>query len=222
MGHTIWPACHAPASRPCDHRGMRVRAVFVVLALAMVLGACGGSAPEASKTATAQPPAAALTAPMVPARTAGTVAKPPVAGPTTAPTAAQTEQLATAASARTTSTTSRPAATTTALPEVPKRTTAAAWKPSSPQPTPSQAAWALLDAWAANKRASALEAASPAAVAALFAHSYPAPGVQYRGCSSPPGNTASNCVFRDGNDLLSLTVSMFPGGWAVTGAALES
>jgi hypothetical protein len=204
---------------------MRVRAVFVVLALAIVLGACGGSAPQASKTATAQPSAAAVTAPMVPARTAGTVAKPPLAGPTTAPTAptaAQTEQLADTASARTTPTTSRSAATATALPEVPKRTTAAAWKPSSPQPTPSQAAWALLDAWAANKRASALEAASPAAVAALFAHAYPAPGVQYRGCSSPPGNTASNCVFRDGNDLLSLTVNAFPGGWAVTGATLES
>ena len=62
----------------------------------------------------------------------------------------------------------------------------------------------------ANKRATALEDASPAAVAALFANVYPAPGVQYRGCSSPPGNTASNCVYRDGNDLLSLTVSLFP------------
>ena len=79
-----------------------------------------------------------------------------------------------------------------------------------------------MDAWAANEHASALKDASPAAVAALFTHSYPAPGVQYRGCSSPPGKTASNCVFRDGNDLLSLTVSTFPGGWAVTGAALES
>ncbi len=201
---------------------MRVRAVFVVVVLAMVLGACGGSAPEASKTATAQPSAAAATAPTVPARTAGTVANAPLAGPTTAPAAAQTEQLISTASARTTPTTSRPAPTTTAPPEVPKRTTTAAWKPSRPQSTPSQAAWVLLDAWAANKRASALEAATPAAVAALFAHSYPAPGVQYRGCSSPPGNTASNCVFRDGNDLLSLTVSLFPGGWAVTGAALES
>ena len=201
---------------------MRVRAVFVVLALATGLGACGGSAPEASKTATAQPSAAAVTAATVPALTAGTAAKAPLAGPTTAPAAAQTEQLVSTASARTTSTASGPAATTTAPPEVPKRTTAATWKPSRPQSSPSQAAWVLLDAWAANERASALEAATPAAVAALFAHSYPAPGVQYRGCSSPPGNTASNCVFRDGNDLLSLTVSLFPGGWAVTGAALES
>jgi hypothetical protein len=185
----------------------------------MLLGACGGSATEASKTATAQPSAVPPTAPTVAATTAG---KAPLAGPTTTPTMAQTEQLVSTASAPSTSTTSRPPAARTAASEVPKRTTTAAWKPSAPQPTPSQAAWTLLDAWAANKRASALKDASPAAVVALFAHSYPAPGVEYRGCSSPPGNTASNCVFRDGNDLLSLTVSLFPGGWAVTGAALET
>ncbi len=74
----------------------------------------------------------------------------------------------------------------------------------------------------ANNRATALQDASPAAVSALFANVYPGPGVQYRGCSSPPGHTASNCVYRDGNDLLSLTVSLFPRGWAVTGAVLES
>jgi hypothetical protein len=67
-----------------------------------------------------------------------------------------------------------------------------------------------------------LQDASPAAVSALFAYPYPPAGVQFRGCSSPPGNTASNCVYRDGNNLLSLAVSLFPRGWAVTGAALES
>ena len=55
-----------------------------------------------------------------------------------------------------------------------------------------------------------------------FCQRLPGAGVQYRGCSSPPGHTASNCVYRDGNDLLSLTVSLFPRGWAVTGAVLES
>jgi hypothetical protein len=59
-------------------------------------------------------------------------------------------------------------------------------------------------------------------VAAVFSYSYPPGGLEYRGCSSPPGNTASSCVYRDGNDLLSLTISLFPRGWAVTGAILES
>jgi hypothetical protein len=80
----------------------------------------------------------------------------------------------------------------------------------------------LLDAWVARNRSTALQDATPAAVSALFVYVYPPAGVQYRGCSSPPGNTASNCVYRDGNDLLSLTVSLFPRGWAVTGAVLES
>lgn len=79
-----------------------------------------------------------------------------------------------------------------------------------------------MDAWAAHNRSTALEDASPAAVSALFSHGYPAAVVQYRGCSSPPGHTASNCVYRDGNDLLSLTVSLFRRGWAVTAAVLES
>jgi hypothetical protein len=79
-----------------------------------------------------------------------------------------------------------------------------------------------MDAWEANSRVTALEDASPTAVSALFSYAYPGAGVQYRGCSSPPGNTASSCVFRDGNDLLSITVSLFPRGWAVTGAMLES
>ena len=80
----------------------------------------------------------------------------------------------------------------------------------------------LLDAWVDRSRVTALEDASPAAVSALFVYTYPAGGVQYRGCSSPPGNTTSNCVFRDGNDLLSIAVSLYPSGWAVTGADLES
>jgi hypothetical protein len=202
---------------------MRVRAFFALLALTVVLGACGGSAPEASKTAVAQPSAAAPPAPTVPAATA---AKAPLAAPTTLPGQAPSQQPAgaprttPAAPATTSSTTARPVGATTAAPKAPRGT--AAWAPSSPQPTPSQAAWALLDAWVANNRATALEDASPAAVSVLFSYGYPEAGVQYRGCSSPPGDTASSCAYRDGNDLLSLTVSLFPRGWAVTGAVLES
>jgi hypothetical protein len=102
------------------------------------------------------------------------------------------------------------------------RTTVAPWVLKSPQPTPSLAAWALLDAWVGGNRSAALADATPSAVTSLFAYGYPAEGLQYRGCSSPPDNTPSSCVYRAGNDLLSLTVSFFPQGWAVTGAALES
>jgi hypothetical protein len=215
---------------------MRVRAVFVLLALTALLGACGGSAPEASKTAIAQPSAATEPASTAPAATA---AEAPLAGPTTAPSmepggappATRTAGVATSHTAITGPPSSAPATSVppttrpvadASTPKAPKRTTAATWAPSSPQSSPSQSGWALLDAWVANNRAMALQDASPAAVSALFAHVYPGAGVQYRGCSSPPGNTASNCVYRDGNDLLSLTVSRFPRGWAVTGAVLES
>jgi hypothetical protein len=215
---------------------MRVKAVFVLLALTALLGACGGSAPEASKTAIAQPSAATEPASTAPAATA---AEAPLAGPTTAPSmepggappATRTAGVATSHTAITGPSSSAPATSVppttrpvadASTPKAPKRTAAATWAPSSPQSSPSQSGWALLDAWVANNRAMALQDASPAAVSALFAHVYPGAGVQYRGCSSPPGNTASNCVYRDGNDLLSLTVSRFPRGWAVTGAVLES
>jgi hypothetical protein len=115
--------------------------------------------------------------------------------------------------------------TTTArqtLPSSPPTTRRAAWRPPDPEPTASQAAYELVGAWADNDRKAALGDASPAAVAALFADPYPPGGPQYRGCSTPPGNVPSNCVFRSGNDLLSLTTVAFPDGWGVTGAILES
>ena len=61
-----------------------------------------------------------------------------------------------------------------------------------------------------------------AVTATLFSYSDPPGGLEYRGCSSPPGNTASTCVYRGGNDLLSLTVGLFPHGRPVTAAVLES
>jgi hypothetical protein len=79
-----------------------------------------------------------------------------------------------------------------------------------------------MDAWAAGKRGAALPDASPAAVAALFSHAYPASGTQFRGCSTPPANLPYICVWRSGNDLVSLTVKGFPGGWGVSAAVVES
>ena len=180
---------------------MRVRAVFVLLALTVLLGACGGSAPEASKTAIAQPSAATEPASTAPAATA---AKAPLAGPTTAPSTepagapptARTTGAATSHTAITGPSTSRPASpvppTTrpvalASTPKAPKRTTAATWAPSSPQSSPSQSGWALLDAWVANNRATALQDASPAAVSALFANVYPGPGGAVPRLQQPSG-----------------------------------
>jgi hypothetical protein len=91
-----------------------------------------------------------------------------------------------------------------------------------PQPTSSQAAYALVGAWGEDDRADALQDASPPAVAALFANAYPSGGPQYRGCSTPPGNGPAACVWRSGNNLLSLTVTPFPNGWGVTAAIMET
>jgi hypothetical protein len=112
---------------------------------------------------------------------------------------------------------------TTPVPTTPAPTTGtAAWRPPSPAPTASQAAYALVGAWADHDGKAALADASPGAVDALFANAYPPGGPQYRGCSTPPGNAPSSCVFRSGNDLLSLTTVSFPGGWGVTAALMES
>ncbi len=187
-----------------------------------LLGACGGSSTDAGKTATAQP----STAPVGSGAPAAETSK-AAAAPITVPVAnAQPGRQTGTAPARSAPSTSAPpptlastlATTTTASPKLTTKT----WAPTSPQSSASLAGWALLDAWVADNRSRALQDASPAAVSALFSYTYPQAGVQFRGCSSPPGNTASNCVYRDGNDLLSLAVSLYPRGWAVTGAVLES
>jgi len=134
--------------------------------------------------------------------------------------------VATVATAATTTKGTAATTTTTAarrsVPSSSPTTSPAAWRPPAPEPTASQAAYELVGAWADNDRRAALADASPAAVAALFANPYPPGGPQYRGCSTPPGNAPSSCVFRSGNDLLSLTTVAFPDGWGVTAAILES
>jgi hypothetical protein len=176
---------------------------LVALVPAVLAGGCGRSTPKALTPTTVATVATAATT------TKGTAA-------TTTTTAA------------TTTPTTREAATTTttgarrSVPSSSPTTSPAAWRPPAPEPTASQAAYELVGAWADNDRRAALADASPAAVAALFANPYPPGGPQYRGCSTPPGNAPSSCVFRSGNDLLSLTTVAFPDGWGVTAAILES
>jgi hypothetical protein len=133
---------------------------------------------------------------------------------------------ATAPATATAATTTAAATATTgpqrAVPRSAPTTRAAAWRPPSPAPTPSQAAYELVSAWADGSRKAALADASPGAVSALFANPYPAGGPQFRGCSTPPGHAPSSCVFRSGNDLLSLTTVSFPDGWGITAAVMES
>ena len=114
-----------------------------------------------------------------------------------------------------------PTTTTLAAPPTTAATTKP-WAPSAPEPTSSQAAYALIGAWGDDNRAQARQDASPGAVASLFANSYPDGGPEFRGCSTPPANTAAACVWRSGNDLLSLTVEPFPNGWGVIAAIMET
>jgi hypothetical protein len=174
------------------------------LGLAALTGACGGPADNAATGTTTSPGAEATT----------TSTAPGAAPMTTAAAASTTAQTptTTAVAASTTATTT---ATTTGTKPAP-------WKPTSPAPTASQAAYELVGAWADHDRKAALADASPGAVAALFSNPYPAGGPHYRGCASPPPGTPASCVYRAGNDLLSLTASPFPNGWGVTAAVLES
>ena len=91
----------------------------------------------------------------------------------------------------------------------------------APQPSPDQAAAALLDAWRRGDRTTALRVASVAAVDALFAH--PGSAAQARGCQEPIG-PSSDCAFGiGGTNLLTIhTVSVPSGLWFVENVAFES
>jgi hypothetical protein len=185
---------------------------LVALVPAVLAGGCGRSTPKALTPTTTGVAATTTTAAAITTSTAATTTKGTAA--TTTATAATT----TKGTAATTTTT----AARRSVPSSSPTTSPAAWRPPAPEPTASQAAYELVGAWADNDRKAALADASPAAVAALFANPYPPGGPQYRGCSTPPGNAPSSCVFRSGNDLLSLTTVAFPDGWGVTAAILES
>jgi hypothetical protein len=198
-----------------------------LMTFATLAGACGGSGKSASATSQTGPSAARpttavpTTAPPITALGPITAQEPTTAAKTiTAQEPTTAAKTITASPASTTSGTGAPTATPTN--SKPRTTITRTWSPAAPQPTPSQASYALVDAWSDHDRAEALKDASPAAVTSLFSGPYPAGGPQYRGCSTPPGNGPSSCVWRSGNDLLSLTVTPFATGWGVTGASLES
>jgi hypothetical protein len=185
---------------------------LVALVPAVLAGGCGRSTPKALTPTTTGVAATTTTAAAITTSTAATTTK------GTAATRTATAATTTKGTAATTTTT----AARRSVPSSSPTTSPAAWRPPAPEPTASQAAYELVGAWADNDRKAALADASPAAVAALFANPYPPGGPQYRGCSTPPGNAPSSCVFRSGNDLLSLTTVAFPDGWGVTAAILES
>ncbi|MDA8302679.1 MAG: hypothetical protein M0005_14345 [Actinomycetota bacterium] len=189
------------------------------LMLALVAGACGGAGKPAGAAKGAPPtesPGTSAGHPTTraPVETVGTTTTaPPETGP---PETGPPETGPPATYAKTTT------AKTTASPPTTKAKKPKPWVPTQLQPTISQAAYALVDAWAAHDRSAALRDATPAAVAAIFSYPYPPGGPQYRGCSTPPANEPAACVWRSGNDLLSLTVKVLAGGYAVTSATLES
>jgi hypothetical protein len=190
-----------------DNRGGRASLLLLLAAMAAIAGACGHSSPQAGSTSTTAEDRS--TTPVPTTAPAAITAGPTTTGPTTSGSTAPTRATAT-----TLVTTTAKTATTTP----PK----SRWAPPSPQPTPSQAAYALVNAWAGHDRSVALMDASPAAVAALFFYRYPAGGPQYRGCSTPPGNAPGSCVWRSGDELLSLTVTYFSNGYGVTAAIMEN
>ena len=179
---------------------------LVALVPAVLAGGCGRSTPKA----------------LTPTTTATAATTTTTATITTTTTTTTTTITTTTTTTTTTAATSTTAAPRRSVAASSSTTSPAAWRPPSPEPTASQAAYELVGAWADNDRKAALADASPAAVAALFANPYPPGGPQYRGCSTPPGNAQSSCVFRSGNDLLSLTTVAFPDGWGVTAAIMES
>jgi hypothetical protein len=201
-------------------KATRRRRWSLVLALSgpgLLLAACGEGASRAS--APGRAPAPSPTVPVGhPSSTASSAAAPRREVPTTATTASggptDRAQAPTASGKVPTSAVRKTAPVRTA--------TAKPWAPTGLQPTISQAAYALVEAWAAHNRPQALADATPGAVAALFSYTYPPGGPQFRGCSTPPGNEPASCVYRSGDDLLSLTVSLYHGGYAVTAATMES
>ena len=99
-------------------------------------------------------------------------------------------------------------------------TTAPAAVALTPQPSPDQAANALLDTWRRGDHAGALHLATPAAVDALF--SRPSQPAQDRGCQDPL-NARSSCAFMVGDGLLALQAgATLEGGWVIVGASFES
>lgn len=111
------------------------------------------------------------------------------------------------------------AAATTTSSTIPPTTV---FQPSAPQASQDAAASHLVAAWQAGDRATALTAAAPAAVTALFSQPYPAGGLQARGCSNAVAGPSS-CIYRilaNGN-LIDISVLSGPGGWYASAAVIR-
>jgi hypothetical protein len=89
-----------------------------------------------------------------------------------------------------------------------------------PQETPELAARALLTAWSKGDRHGALQVASPAAVAALFAVA--AESFSDRGCQDPL-NGQSSCAYGLGGDtgIAQITTVSLAGGWVVQSVSVN-
>jgi len=189
----------ALSTRHLRGRQPRLRAIgLVATALALLALGCGKSV---NRTGTGLPPPSR---PVVPA--------PSTAAPTSTSAPVTTAPATTTVPPTTKAPTTAKASTPTTKP----------WAPSSPQPSPAQATYDLLGAWAEHARSLALRYASPGAVSALFARPYPSGGFDYRGCSSPPSTEPATCSVRTGDNLLQLTAVSFPHGWGITAAIFES
>lgn len=116
-------------------------------------------------------------------------------------------------------------APTTTFP--PLTTTTAPPVPVAPQPSASDAAAALVNAWASRNQARALSVATAQSVATLFAKTYPGDLAISRGCSTsfppltctygPPGGGPTNAP------IYQIQVSQAPsGGWYVSNVNIES
>jgi hypothetical protein len=112
----------------------------------------------------------------------------------------------TAAVPSTTTTRAAPTTTTTTT----STTAPPAGGPYATFATPDAAATFLIGAWKKGDRGLAAQAATPAAVNALFAQPYPPGGPEHRGCNAGLGGLAS-CFYRVGQSGLSMQLSDVDG-----------
>jgi hypothetical protein len=120
-------------------------------------------------------------------------------------------------------TTLPPATTTPTSSLAPSTTATTAYAPSSPQPSPEDAAARLVATWAAGNRTGAGGVAAPAAVATLFATPYPAGDIQPRGCTNTSVSPGT-CTYRNTltDAIYEIGVVHAPGGWYVATVTVET
>jgi hypothetical protein len=97
--------------------------------------------------------------------------------------------------------------------------------PNAPQANASDAASALVAAWAAGNRTTALSVATPSAVTTLFAAPYVAGLATDRGCTTdfpplvctfgPPGGGSTN------DPIYEISVSQATNGWYVSSVQID-